>query len=166
MQSLIRVALLIPFLGIALSACPKSVDIPLVSIRPVENSVLLRRTAQGLAFDFGAVIANAGPGTIFVAECSPQLQRKLDGGWVTVWSPVCITSGMPQQISAGDSASVRVRGSAFSDPGSQPQLDPRFASGTYRFFWNISYSVGLTGPTRVLPSERSLSDEFGVTIAQ
>lgn len=152
------------FLGLAVIACSSSAIMPSVSIRPVESSVFLRLSAQGLAFDMGAIIVNAGPGAISLAECSPHLQRKLDARWVTVWSPVCITSGSRQQILAGDSAFVRVRGSAFTNVASQPQLDPQFTSGTYRLLWSIFYANNSTGPAKTLPSDQSLSGEFRITI--
>lgn len=158
--------LAIGFLAIGLTACPKSGTIPFVSIRPVESQLVVQRKPQGLAFEIGVVVANAGPGPVFLSDCSPALQRKMGTDWVTVWTPVCITFGAPQQVSAGDSAGVSVVGSAYTSPTSQPQLDPRFTSGTYRLLWSISYPDDATGPAKVVPSDRTISSEFGITISQ
>ncbi len=163
MRRFCRGPLLTCVTAMLMAGCPKSSDVPSVSIRPVENPVILHRSAQGVHFETSAMITNSGPGSIFLAECSPALQRNLNDSWVTVWTPICVSGDRSQLILAGDSAVVLVKASAYTNPLWQPQLDPRLTAGTDRLLWNISYTENPSGPRKELPSEFAHSDDFRMT---
>jgi hypothetical protein len=130
-----------------------------VNIQPLTPVVEFTRTPQGIHFETAAVIRNDGPGSIFLSECSPALQRKVEEGWATVWTPVCITGAIRREVPAGESVTVPVGVSAYSNPAIEPQLDPRLTAGTYRLLWDISTTPEVV-TAKVLPESGSYSSTF------
>jgi hypothetical protein len=139
---------------------------PSVSIRPIQEPIILHRSRHGVHIEMDVMLRNKGSAAIYLLDCSPELQRNLNDQWVTVWSPPCINFGPPQEILPGNSSVVPVKISAFSDRSSQPQLDPRLQAGKYRLLWHITSSENGTGSANQRSSAPSYSEQFAVIEAE
>ncbi len=110
-----------------------------VSLRIVDQPVVLRRTAEGSGFNVSAFLVNHSSKPIVRGgACAPDLQRELGGSWQTVWSPICIGSGGLQWLGPGDSVLIKTSVFGYSIRR-EPRLDQRMTTGRYR----IRIGVGL-----------------------
>lgn len=110
-----------------------------VTIGIVEDSVRLTRTPEAVAFQVTAVLRNDSRHHLLVADCGPQAERKLDDGWDTIFSPICV-SDQGRSIPRGDSLTIPVSVFGYTKPNAYPQLDPRMNPGRYR----LVFGLGLT----------------------
>jgi hypothetical protein len=127
--------------GCASSQTPLS-----VSIRVVEDTVLLRRHADGAFFGAQALVKNSGSLPVYVFGCGPSAERDIDGTWTTVFSPVCI-HGTTWKVPPGDSTVVPVHFSDFTTLNMLPRLDPRAQPGRYRLVFGVTTADPSTGVT-------------------
>lgn len=144
------------------AGCASPGTIPSVTISPKPDTVAVTRNENGLSFQLTSVIANHGPGPVYVLPCGLELQRSIGGVWTPVWSPVCVTSEIPAEIREGTSLTLPTNGSAFTSPTTFPQLDPRFIAGSYRILWQLGYGDYPKESLSPLPIGRVSSSPFVV----
>lgn len=137
------VALLV---GAWADGCASS-QVPLsVSIRVVEDTVLLRRNADGAFFNAQALVKNWGSLPVYLFGCGPSAERDIDGAWTTVFSPACI-QGTTWKVTPGDSTVFPVYLYGFTTLHMLPRLDPRAEPGRYRLVFRVTTTDPSTGVT-------------------
>lgn len=130
-----------------LASCASRPTPLLVTIRTVEDTVLLRRNPEVTFLKVTAVIRNQDLTQVYLSHCGPAAQREIDGNWVTVYAgPFCLGSGF-FRVGQGDSAILPVEIVGYTTPHTGPRLDPRMTAGRYR----LIFGVGLTDPWKREP---------------
>jgi hypothetical protein len=131
---------------------------PHVAIRTVEDTVVLQRSAQGVAFRVTAIVRNEDSRLIQVAMCGMAAQREIEGVWTTVFTPFCASSAVTS-LASGDSVVVPVGVFGYTTPNDLPKLDPRMGPGRYRLLFGVGSSDPL-GPTGSLVGQVQASTSF------
>jgi hypothetical protein len=118
-----------------------------VTIRVVDDTALLQRTAAATSFRTTVVIRNGSSHRLYDGDCGPDAEKEIDNKWVTVWTPLC-GGGVTGMLPPGDSAIIPVRIEGFTEPNTYPRLDPRFGPGLYRLIFRLRFeSKDVTAPT-------------------
>jgi hypothetical protein len=136
----IRLVTALLSLGLGSAACAGNhveQELRTLVIRSAADSVRLQRTAEMTSFAVDVIIRNRGSRPMLVGGCGPEAQRKINGQWQTVWSPVCV-SEQSSLIAPGDSLTGALTIAGFTKPGIEPPLDPRMTAGTYRLRFGVS----------------------------
>jgi hypothetical protein len=107
-----------------------------VTIRPLEDSVVLRRNPEGASFGVTAILRNEDSRTVHVERCGAEAQRQVNGTWRTVFIPSCLSGGTSRLL-AGDSLVIPVDVYGFTAPNMHPRLDPRLGAGQYRIIFGV-----------------------------
>lgn len=137
-------------LSILAIACAPRQPWRMIALRVVEDTVPLRRTSEGIAFNVTAVLANRSPKPVYQGgRCAPGAEREIGGAWESVWSPVCVGPTPTRRLEPGDSLVIPVVVYGFSTPGREPRIDTRFRGGRYRIVLGLSFAPE---PMRPYPS--------------
>ena len=107
-----------------------------VAIRTVEDTVELRRGPDATFFKVTAIARNEDSRVLLVELCGMQAQRDIDGTWITVFTPACLSSGVTP-LASGDSVVVPVTVFGYTVPNMYPPLDPRMGPGRYRLVFGV-----------------------------
>jgi hypothetical protein len=118
-----------------------------LEIQSASDSVPLRRGSDATSFAVEVLMRNRGPRALIVGSCGgPEAQRKIDGEWQTVWSPVCV-SDQGTLVAPRSSATRTLSVVGFTRLGIEPRLDPRMTAGVYRLRYVVSVPDSSTGTT-------------------
>lgn len=141
-QSTLSCCLLSLITGIVAGGCRPA---PLrLTVRTVEDTVVLRRFPMATTFTVTAIARNDDSRTLLVAFCGTAAQRDIDGTWTTLFTPSCISQGLTP-VAPGDSVVVPVQVTGYSPASNTyPVLDPRMGPGRYR----VVFGVFLGDPQR------------------
>jgi len=108
-----------------------------LTVRTVEDTVVLRRFPMATTFTVTAIARNDDSRTLLVAFCGTSAQRDIDGTWTTLFTPFCASQGLTPVV-PGDSVVIPVQVTGYS-PASHtyPVLDPRMGPGRYRVVFGV-----------------------------
>lgn len=134
-------------LGAALVACASGRQVPPFAIRVVPDPVTLDESPQGAGFHASALVRNDAARPLYVRQlCGVYPQRQIEGRWVIVWTPVCMSTGGLVTVPPHDSTAIEVDVFGFRAPDWAPRLDPRLTAGRYRLLVALGYDpVGIMG---------------------
>jgi hypothetical protein len=108
-----------------------------LTVRTVEDTVMLRRYPMATTFTVTVIARNDDSRPLWVAYCPTPAQRDIDGTWTTVFTPNCISQGLTL-IAPGDSVVVPVPVTGYSPAlNTYPVLDPRMGPGRYRVVFGV-----------------------------
>jgi len=108
-----------------------------LTVRTVEDTVMLRRHPMATTFTVTVIARNDDSRPLWVAYCPTPAQRDIDGTWTTVFTPNCISQGLTL-IAPGDSVVVPVPVTGYSPAlNTYPVLDPRMGPGRYRVVFGV-----------------------------
>jgi hypothetical protein len=108
-----------------------------LTVRTVEDTVVLRQFPMATTFTVTAVARNNDTRTLLVAMCGTGAQRDIDGTWTTLFTPFCMSQGLTP-VAPGDSAIVPVQVTGYSPASNTyPVLDPRMGPGRYRLVFGV-----------------------------
>ena len=106
----------------------------------LEDTVIMRRTAEGASFRVSGVVKNNSSEPAYLGgSCAPDAQREIDHVWQTIWYPVCVDSSGTRKILPGDSVLLPILIYGSSKPHEEPHLDPRMQPGRYRVRVGIGF---------------------------
>ena len=116
-------------------------DLAGVSVRTIEDTVVLRRTSDATSFDVNVVLRNDSDQPIRVSQgCGgPDAQRNINGTWTSVFAPICVGQPGSWTMQAGDSTVIPVNIYGYTKPNLLPSLDPRMTAGQYRLEFAVSF---------------------------
>ncbi len=135
----------------------------------------LRPTGDGYAARMHFTFTNRTGATVYVVNCLGMtgmgLQKLIDGGWRTVWTPILLQCETPPITVSPGETWERPLGFTAGCVGGRvyPQLSIPDVAGTYRAIWPDALSSYLeaTGFGDVLPEASRVSNRFEfVTEAQ
>lgn len=108
-----------------------------LTVRTIEDTVMLRRNPMASSFTVTAIARNDDSRPLLVAMCGMEAQRDIDGTWTTLFTPICTSWGL-NKVAPGDSVVVPVPVYGYS-PASHtyPLLDPRMGPGRYRVVFGV-----------------------------
>ena len=115
-------------------------DLRGATVRIEPDSVLLERTPGVTRLTAKVIIRNDRAAPLYLGGCGgPEAQEEIDGQWVTVWSPICMSFGT-STIAPGDSVVFPFNAARVANIAMEPQLDPRATAGRYRLQLGGVYS--------------------------
>jgi hypothetical protein len=114
-------------------------QIPFV-VRSLSDSVTWEERAAYRRFSVTVQFVNRGTQPLYRHWCAVEVQRLIDGIWVTVQDPICV-EGQPEFIALGpgDSAMQNVNVYRYPDPAHW-YGDRRLIAGVYRLMFPIGYN--------------------------
>ena len=122
---------------IAIGCGPNVGSAPLrLSIRTVEDTVLLRRDSSVTAFTVTAIVRNDDSRPVQVALCGMEAERDIGGQWTSVFRPFCASNAL-SPLAPRDSLIVPVNVYGYTDSNTAPKLDPRMVPGRYRVVFGV-----------------------------
>jgi hypothetical protein len=107
-----------------------------VSVRTVEDTVLLHRDSSVTAFTVTAVVRNDDSRPLQVAMCGVEAERDIGGQWTSVFRPFCASNAL-SPLAPRDSMIVPVNAYGYTDSSTAPKLDPRMIPGRYRVIFGV-----------------------------
>ena len=107
-----------------------------VSVRAVEDTVLLHRDSSVTAFRVTAVVRNDDSRSLQVAMCGVEAERDIGGQWTSVFRPFCASNAL-SPLAPRDSVIVPVNPYGYTDSSTAPKLDPRMVPGRYRVVFGV-----------------------------
>jgi len=121
--------------AISASACRSA---PLrLTVRTLEDTVMLQRNSMGASFTVTAIARNDDSRPLVVARCRMEAQREIAGTWTTLFTTICASAGLTQ-LAPGDSIVVPVPVTGYSPAlNTYPVLDPRMGPGRYRVLFSV-----------------------------
>ena len=150
-QDKIGVGPAVCFVALLVGGCEVSVPSPAarLSIRTVEDTVTLQRSADQTAFAVTAIVRNDDTRLAQVELCGMQAQRDISGVWTTVFTPWCSSNAL-RNLAPRDSVVIPVDVFGYTLPNRIPALDPRMGPGRYRLLFGIGWgdSAPPTGSSR------------------
>jgi hypothetical protein len=130
-----------------------------LTVRTVEDTVVLQRHADATSFTVTAIARNEDSRPLLVAMCGMEAQRDIDGTWTTLFTPACASQGL-NEVGAGDSVVVPVPVYGYSRALNRyPVLDPRMGPGRYRVVFGV-FLGDPQSPRRLIVGQAQPSTPF------
>jgi hypothetical protein len=159
----VRSAAVLPMLLFLAGACGDSTGPglpPGVRISPSKTVFPIERVNGLKRVTITGAIRNEGEWTVYYQYCGERIAKRLDGNWVTVWSPVCPSIAIPPApIPPGASYEFGV---SITEPLNLPVEFPLDENGIYRIEVGLFLKVG-TDEFEPIRASRSVSTTFRVT---
>lgn len=141
------------------SGCAPKYDGLRIAIEP--KSVQLHQSDEAVWFTLKAQILNRSRHAVFVSECGPELQRIVDGKWIAIWTPICLTTP-PVRVAPGDSMTILVNPTGHFRSNFEPRWNPLMTEGEYRLIFPFM-SSDAPGATLDVPIKYRSSQSFQVS---
>ncbi len=133
-------------------------QIPFV-VRSLSDSVTWEERAGYRRLSVTVQFVNRGAQPLYRHWCAVEVQRLIDGIWVTVQNPICV-EGLPEFIALGpgDSATQKLDVYSYPDPAHW-YGDRRLIAGVYRLMFPIGYNYSAERGLVPLESEAARSTQ-------
>ncbi len=130
-----------------------------LTVRTLEDTVMLQRNPMVASFTVTAIARNEDSRPLLVAMCGTQAQRDIDGTWTTLFTPACASQGL-NEVAPGDSVVVPVPVYGYSRALNRyPVLDPRMGPGRYRVVFGV-FLGDPQSPRRLIVGQAQASTPF------
>lgn len=156
------------------SGCSKAIDGGEdASVRTDAGTYSIGDGTATIAISF----TNRTDAELYLGRCgseppSYRIEKEIDGGWVSVYQPVCamILVPEPYRLRSGETYSATITLGTRQEPETYPRfevdgepLPAEQIPGTYRLVLDVYSGWGGETPTDQLPSEQTASNPFELT---
>jgi hypothetical protein len=133
-----------------------------VEVRTSSPSVRIEQIETGQRVSIPFTVTNTGNATLYYFTCFYAVEKNTDGSWVPAWNPICtLVLSPPRALEPGASLSDTVEG--WDQPHTAPKFDLTNLAPRYRVRVGLFLDNSLH-PKRFIPPERSISNEFTITL--
>jgi len=135
-------------ISITVACSPVSIGVPRDTDAPIQtdrSQYVAKRVSQGVEFTIPFTFTNTTSETVFLPNCRVSgkidldmiLQKQVDGGWRTVWSPITRLCLSPPVLIAPQETYVDTLRGFGGRPGEPvaPELQVQEVEGVYRLVW-------------------------------